>query len=131
MLVTCSLLFFFFCICKREAADASSIYGTWVIEGDGPGREPADTLRFYRKDEKNLLAFYTAGTPGSAWNPETITEFATAGNKLQFKDYTGQSTNNMPVESFEWVNNKEFSIKFHELLLYISSDYRVTYQKIE
>ena len=120
------------CNKKENNSTDSALLGTWVRVGDAPGRQPADTLRFLKKNGKDVLAFYCAGSPGPNWPSEAETEYKFDQEKLSFKDYSGTSPDFYNVESFEWVTkDKQFSVKLYQILLYMSADYRVTYQKIE
>ena len=111
--------------------ETQSLSGTWVREGDMPGRQPADTLFFSQKDGKPSLSFYSAGSPGPGWPSEAKTEYQFQNDKLSFRDYSGNSNDLFKVESFQWLERgKSFSVKLHHLLLYMSADYRVTYKKI-
>ena len=106
--------------------------GTWVKAGDPSGRQPADTLFFFVKNGKNLLAFYSAGSPGPVWPSHVETEYRFEGDDLSFRDYTGTRNDFVPVISFQWLKRGEsFTVKFHEILRFISADYRVTYRKIK
>jgi len=46
---------------KKELIDktALNLYGIWVKEGDVPESQPTDTLLFFSKNDKNMLAFYS------------------------------------------------------------------------
>ncbi|HVG15383.1 MAG TPA: hypothetical protein VM935_10500 [Chitinophagaceae bacterium] len=127
--------FFLTCCNKKEsnsnANPGTALLGTWVRVDDPPGRQPADTLHFLRRNGKDLLAFYCAGSPGPNWPSQAETEFKFDNGKLIFKDYSGTTSDFYTVESFQWVTiDKQFSVKLREILLYMSADYRVTYQKI-
>jgi len=124
---------FFIAGCTKNAcSNAEAAFpGTWVIADDAPGRQPADTLHFFRKNGKNVIAFYSAGSPGPNWPSQTETEYKFENGKLLYKDYSGTSADFFTVDSFEWVTaEKKFSVKLYQILLYMSADYRVTYQKV-
>ena len=117
--------------CEKESTIEDDIYGVWVIEDDAPGRQPADTLHFYKAGDESILAFYSAGSPGPAWPDYAVTNFGWNEGKLVIKDYSGTSGEYFTIESFQWEGKDQFSLKFHELLFYISADYRVTYKKLK
>lgn len=128
---------FFFTSCDKKENSSNpgpetALQGTWVRVDDAPGRQPADTLRFFRKNGKDLLAFYSAGSPGAGWPSQTETEYRFDNGKLSYNAFTGSSPEFYTVDSFEWITTqKTFSIKLYQFLLYMSADYRVTYQKIK
>ena len=121
--------------CGKKAVpekDQSLLEGTWVRESDPPGRQPADTLRFVESNGQQKLRFYSAGSPGFNWPDNADTEYSFQGGKLSFKDYSGNSSNVLEVESFEWIEpGKSFSVKLYQVLLYMSADYRVTYKRVK
>ncbi|MBC7827655.1 MAG: hypothetical protein H7122_07920 [Chitinophagaceae bacterium] len=120
--------------CLKQAAidkTTSGLKGIWVTEGDIQGRQPADTLVFFTKNGKNMLSFYSAGSPGPNWPSHAETEYRYENGKLSFKDYSGASTDFLNVESFQWtIADKVFSVKLYQVLHFMSADYRVTYRKI-
>lgn len=120
--------------CGKKQVPANSqemLEGVWVREFDNPGRQPADTLEFSNENGKNILRFYCAGSPGPNWPSEARTEYRFGNEKLSYKDYSGSGSDFYQVESFQWVKpGKTFSVKLYQVLLYMSADYRVTYQKI-
>jgi hypothetical protein len=128
---------FFFAGCDKKGSSSNpdpetALLGTWVRVDDTPGSQPADTLRFFRKNGKDLLAFYCAGSPGPNWPSQAETEYKFNSGKLSYKDYSGTNSDFHTVESFEWITKeKAFSVKLYQILLYMSADYRVTYQKIQ
>jgi hypothetical protein len=128
---------FFFASCDKKESGSNSdpedaLLGSWVRVDDAPGRQPADTLRFFRRDGKDLLAFYNAGSPGTGWPFQTETEYKFDNGKLSYKVYPDSNSDFYTVESFEWITKeKVFSVKLYQIILYMSADYRVTYQKIQ
>jgi hypothetical protein len=65
-----SLFVSFLMGCPKEVvphSTTSSLEGVWVKENDMPGRQPADTLFFIKKSGRDVLAFYSAGSPGPNW----------------------------------------------------------------
>ena len=126
-----------FCItaCTEKTSVAikpESLHGLWVRENDLPGREPADTLAFFSKNGQNMLSFYSAGSPGPDWPEHAETEYRLQNNKLGYRNYFGGDNAFFEVKSFEWVTpEKSFSVRLHEVLRFMSADYRVTYRKLE
>ena len=117
---------------KNDAGMEARIYGTWVMTGDGPGKSPADTITFYKENNQNLLKFFSGnGSPGPGWPSEVVTEFKWQQDKLYYKDYLDPRTEFIEITSLEWTDNTHFNLKFHELLQYISADYRVYYEKVQ
>jgi hypothetical protein len=116
--------------CSKDAIkDASVLYGTWVKEGGGL---PADTLRFFSKGNKNMLAFEFSTTGGINWPAHVETEYRFSNNKLEVKAVPGGADDFFPADSFEWITkNREFSVKLYQVVQYISADYRVTYRKLD
>ena len=119
--------------CKKQNSDLEArIYGTWVMEGDIPGKSPADTIIFYRQNNQNLLKFFGGnGSPGPGGPSEVVTEFKCEGNKLYYKDYLDPRTEFIEIGSLQWSDDRHFNLKFYELLQYISADYRVYYEKAQ
>ena len=80
ILLTCFIAgTFFWASCDKKESSSNheaetALQGTWVRVDDAPGRQPADTLHFFRKDGKNLLALYSAGSPGPGWPAQTEVE---------------------------------------------------------
>lgn len=107
------------------------LLGVWVREGDAPGKDPADTLVFAVKNNKNIMSFYSAGSPGPNWPSNAETEYRFEHGKLNYRNYFGSDNDFFEVESFQWVSpEKSFSVKLYQIVRYISADYRVTYQKV-
>ena len=70
-------------------------------------------------------------SPGPNWPTVAETEYKIDNGKLSYKDYSGTSHSFYTVESFEWItSHQRFSVKLHQVLLFMSADYRVTYQKL-
>ena len=115
--------------CRKDAdTDASALYGTWVKEGGGL---PADTIRFFSKANKNMLAFEFGGTGGVNWPAHVETEYRFSNDKLEVKEISGSADDFFAADSFQWITrNKEFSVKLYQVVQYISADYRVTYRKL-
>jgi hypothetical protein len=120
--------------CTEEATVAipgKPLQGTWVRDDNPPGRGPADTLTFSIKNGKNILSFYSAGSPGPGWPEHAETEYRFENGKLSYRNYFGTDTGFLAVESFQWITpEKSFSVKLYQFLPFMSADYRVTYSKI-
>ena len=121
--------------CTKKAVSnqpTAPLQGVWVREGDVPGMDPADTLTFAVKNGKNILSFYSAGSPGPNWPTYAETEYRFANGKLNYRNYFGTDNDFFEVESFQWVaTEKSFSVKLYQLVRYMSADYRVTYRKVK
>ena len=114
------------------AAESNSLLGTWVRENDPPGRIAADTLRFSVRNGKNILSFYSDGSPGPNWPTHADTEYKFKDGKLSYQNYSGSNTEYLNVESFQWIiPGKSFSAKLHQIVGFMSADYWVTYNKID
>ena len=120
--------------CTREATSTmpqEPLQGVWVRDGDTPGMNPADTLIFAVKNGKNMLSFYSAGSPGPNWPSHAETEYRFENGKLNYRNYFGTDNDFFEVESFQWVApEKSFSVKLYQIVRYMSADYRVTYRKV-
>lgn len=113
------------------ANDASALRGVWVREGDVPGRQPADTLLFFSKNGKDLLAYHFAPVGGANWPADVETEYKFENEKLSVLNSSGGSGHFVDVESFQWkIPNKEFSAKLYQIVHYMSASYTVTYRKL-
>ena len=120
--------------CTREATSIKPqepLQGVWVRDGDAPGMDPADTLIFAVKNGKNMLSFYSAGSPGPNWPSHSETEYRFENGKLNYRNYFGTDNDFFEVESFQWVSpEKSFSVKLYQIVRFMSADYRVTYRKV-
>jgi len=122
--------------CEKKATYSETnpnavLLGTWVRKDDTPGRQPADTLVFAKKGDKYLLTFFCSGAPAPNWPTLAETNYKIENGKLLFQDYSTTSAAYYTADSFEWITEGEqFSIQLYQLLLYMSADYRVTYQKL-
>ena len=121
--------------CTKKAASnkpAGPLEGIWVREGDTPGMHPADTLTFTRKNGKDVLSFYSAGSPGPNWPTYAETEYRFENAKLYYRKYSDTDNAFFEVESFQWITpQKSFSVKLYQVLGFMSADYRVTYRKVD
>ncbi len=107
------------------------LQGVWVREDNAPGRGPADTLTFSKKSDKNILSFYSAGSPGPNWPEYAETEYRFQNGKLSYRNYFGTDNEFFEVQSFQWITpGKSFSVKLYQILAFMSADYRVTYRRI-
>lgn len=112
--------------------NASALHGMWIREGDMPGHQMADTLLFFSKSGKNLLAYRFALTAGFNWPAEVETEFKFQDGKFSVLNSAGGGGHFVDVESFQWkVPNKEFTVKLYQIVHYMSASYTVTYQKVK
>jgi len=121
--------------CPKEAVldkNATGFEGVWIRKGDGPGRQPADSLIFFTKNGRNLVSFYTGWPQGSFTAPaEVETEYKFENGKLSLKEYSSPGNNFFPLNSFQWiVPNMEFTVRQYQILHFMSADYYVTYQKV-
>ena len=117
---------------KGNASELSSeqaLRGTWILKGtDGSG--PGGTLTFSSKNNKNILSFDCSGSPGPNWPAFAETEYKFENDKLSYRTYYDMNAGFFPVTSFVWiVPGKEFEVKRHQILLYMSADYTVRYVK--
>jgi hypothetical protein len=126
------LLTLFACCHKADVKEnsQSEFQGMWIRDGDIPGRQPADTILFYKKDGKDLLFYHFSSTPGVNWPATVETEYKFENGKLSIKDNSGISADFFPIESFEWViPKKQFKVKLYQIVRYMSADYSVTYRR--
>jgi len=118
--------------CNREKAffdNDKNIKGVWILKGtDGVG--PGSKLEFSVKNGTNIVSFGCSGSPGSSWPLKAETPYQFENNKLSYIDYENPANGYFNVTSFKWVvQGKEFSIKLHQVLLFMNSDYIVNYIK--
>lgn len=120
--------------CNKRAVSnkmVGPLEGIWVKEGDTPGMHPADTLTFTMRNGKNILSFYSAGSPGPNWPTYAETEYRFENGKLFYRNYFATDNDFFEVQSFQWITaQKSFSVKLYEVLRFMSADYRVTYTKV-
>lgn len=119
--------------CIKKVAvgkQTESLQGVWVREDSPPGRGPADTLTFSTKNGKNILSFYSAGSPGPDWPDHAETEYRFENGKLSYRNYFGIDNDFFEIESFQWITpEKSFSVKLYQIVRFMSADYRVTYHR--
>jgi hypothetical protein len=123
------ILFFFglfVCGCEKEKeSDGNILYGTWV-----KGSNAGDTLRFYKSNRKNILAYNVSF---NAALPVPIeTEFIYNRGKLSLK-YYGSSDSYYAVDTFKWIRvGEEFEVQGIQLFSFISStQVHFTYRKVQ
>ncbi len=118
--------------CTRECPEREDAFnGKWIIKGS-TGVGPAQTLHFKNINGVDILSFDCSGSPGPNWPSVANTEYKYENGKLVYKDYSGGSGEFRTITSFAWVKEgEEFSLKFYQLLNYISADYTVSYVRVE
>jgi hypothetical protein len=116
----------FVCGCEKEKqSDENILYGTWV-----KGSNVGDTLRFYKSNGKNILAYNVSF---NAALPAPIeTEFIYNLGKLSLK-YYGSLDSYHPVDTFKWIRvGEEFEVQGIQLFSFMSSTVvHFTYRKIQ
>jgi len=111
---------------KDNGSTGESIFtGTWV-----KGSNTGDTLRFFNRNGKNLLA-YNQSFNAAIFAPAEI-EYRFKNNRLGLKNYLAQSNNFFTSQSFEWVRTgSEFKLNGTELYPFMASSLVMfTYHKI-
>ncbi len=118
--------------CTKEKGSFESdkdIKGVWILKGTN-GVGPGSKLEFSVKNGTNIVSFDCSGSPGPNWPLKAETPCKFENSKLSYVDYERPANGYFQVTSFKWVvKGKEFSVKFHQVLLYVSSDYIVHYIK--
>lgn len=122
--------------CTKTTGDIKpneDIKGTWILKGSN-GIGPASKLVFSEIDNTNILSFDITGSLGA--NGLKIVKVPYKmdnNNKLSLIQYINSKNDDYRnITSFEWVvPGREFTVKFHEILLSISSDTKVNYVKLE
>jgi hypothetical protein len=108
-----------------------SLTGTWLLKGS-TGNSPASKLVFSESGGNKILKFDCSGAPTAGLPTVAETPYKFENNKLSFVDYITPKNGYYDVTSFEWVvQGKEFTVKFHQILHYISNDSKVNYVKVE
>ena len=116
---------------KEKGSDGSNkdIEGIWILKGTS-GVGPGGKLVFFERAGTNTISFDCSGSPGPGWPLKVETPYKFENNKLSYIDYERPANGYFQVTSFKWVvQDKEFSVKFHQVLLYVNSDYIVNYIK--
>jgi hypothetical protein len=107
--------FVLFTGCTKDVLNEDSIHGTWI-----KGNSTGDTLRFFKKDGKNLLAYNLSFNP-VMYAPEE-TEYSFRNGKLALKNYLATAGDYFTIQSFEWVNpGSEFKLQGSELFPFMAS----------
>jgi len=111
---------------KNVATNESVLYGTWI-----KGSNAGDTLRFFKKDDKNILAYnlsFNASLPAP-----TETEYIYQNGKPGIKNYLATPNNFFIIQSFEWKQTgRKFELQGSELFPFMASTMvRFTYHKIQ
>lgn len=109
---------------KKQAGDESILYGTWI-----KGNNAGDTLRFFQKDGKNVMAYnqsFNAAIPV----PSDKQYFFRDG-KLSFRSVAFPAEPSH-VTSFRWMEvGRVFEIRGIELFSFMSStNVYFTFRKI-
>ena len=115
--------FFFFAILiymaaacgKNNLSDESLLYGKWIKEGN-----PGDTIRFYRKDGKNIIGRKITFSP---LNTNIIeNEYRLVSGKLFIGYDIYGILEFLPMESFNWLQTgKKFELNGNERFPFLSS----------
>jgi len=114
---------------KRSFENDKDIKGAWILKGSS-GVGPGSKLEFSVKNGTNIVSFDCSGSPGPGWPLKAETPYQFENSKLSYIDYERPANGYFQVTSFKWVvQDKEFSVKFHQVLLYVNSDYIVNYIK--
>jgi hypothetical protein len=99
---------------KNKSGNESIFYGTWV-----KGTNSWDTLWFYQKGGKNILAFNLSSNP--ALPAPTEVEYFYNNEKLSFR-YPASPGSVFHIDSFNWtLFGKEFDILGYQLFNVMSS----------
>src|SRR5688500_11834773 len=111
--------------CTKKAVTnkpTDALQAIWVREGDTPGKHPADTLTFSMKNGKNILSFYSAGSPGPDWPEHAETDYKFENGKLSYRNYFGTDNNFFEVESFQWITpEKTFRVKLYQIVRFMAA----------
>ena len=95
------------------------------------GAGPGNTIIFSQKNGTNIMSFDCSGSPGPGWPSNAETEYKFENGKLSYLNYYDNSLGFYTVENFNWITvGQEFELKFREVLLYMSADYKVRYKKL-
>jgi hypothetical protein len=110
---------------STTSVDEAVLYGTWI-----KGTNAGDTLKFYRKNDKNIM-HYNASFNTSLPAYQEL-EYTFTDGKLALKNYLG-GNNFFPINSFSWKQyGQEFDIQGSELYLIMSSTLvHFTYRKVQ
>ena len=118
--------------CTKEKGSLQSdkdIKGVWILKGTS-GVGPGSKLEFSVKNGTNIVSFDCSGSPGPGWPLKAETAYQFYNRKLSYIDYENPANGFFNVTSFKWVvQGKEFSVKLHQVLLFMNSDDIVNYIK--
>ena len=118
------------CDKQKVKIEEDPLKGTWVREGT-TGVGPGNTIVFSQKDGKNIMSFDCSGSPGPGWPSNAETEYKIENGKLSYLTYYDTSLGFYNVANFQWITvGQEFEVKFREILLFMSADYKVRYKKL-
>lgn len=109
---------------KDQSSDERIFYGTWV-----KGTNTGDTLVFYQKGGKNILAYNLSFNP--LFHAPTEVEYFYINGQLSIR-YPGFPGADFPVNSLTWKQRgKEFEIRGMELYSFMSaSNVFFTFRKL-
>jgi len=125
-----AILFFSRCDKQKVKTEADSIKGTWMRVGT-TGAGPGNTIIFSQKNGVNIMSFDCSGSPGPGWPSNAETAYKFENGKLSYLNYYDNSLGFYTVANFNWITvGQEFELKFREVLLYMSADYKVRYKKL-
>ena len=125
-----AILFFSRCDKPRVKTEDDPIKGTWMRVGT-TGVGPGNTIIFSQKNGVNIMSFDCSGSPGPGWPSNAETAYKFENGKLSYLNYYDNSLGFYTVANFNWITvGQEFELKFREVLLYMSADYKVRYTKL-
>ena len=124
-----AILFFDSCARQKVKTDEDPMKGTWVRVGT-TGIGSGNTIVFSQKNGVNTMSFDCSGSPGPGWPSNAETKYKFENGKLSYLNYYDTSLGFYTVTNFTWITEgQEFEVKFREILLYMSADYKVRYKK--
>lgn len=123
-----AILFSMGCSKNKSSSENDVLTGSWIRKGtDGTG--PGNKLIFSRAAGTPMLSFNCNASPGSG-PTDAYVPYRFSNNQLSYLNYTDSVGGYYPVTSFNWVvPGREFSVQFHQILLYMSAVYEVNYEK--
>lgn len=105
--------------------------GKWIREGTN-GTGSGNTLNFSIKNDIYTLSFDCSGSPGPDWPSHAETEYKFKNGHLSYLTYYDPNEGFYVADSFKWISKGEsFEIKFRQILLFMSADYTVKFNKVE
>jgi hypothetical protein len=104
----------------------SSFTGKWIML-NVTVPVPGDTLQFRTDSRSKLLRFnYSTQGPGS-----TALIYNYENEKFYYDDYVNPGAGFYHVSSFRWIiRGEQFRVRLNEIIRSISSDYYVTFRKL-